>query len=368
MGRKTIARAKRQTGRKTIARAIRQTGRKSLVPALNRPASEIALNRPARQIALNRPARQIALNQPARQIALNRPASEIALNRPAGQIALYQPARQIALNQPAGEIAVMQPDRVVARRNIPQNEHVRTFAPIRIFMDENNIPQYLKVFREPNYRLAYSLPAAPRDIFDDYYRSNPQRHHVWSDHIVVRRDLEIDISATRGSYVNRQQLLNYSHDYLASPELFFYLNYLSNRMGHGLFTNCEIQPGSIIGEYAGELITMQEYRARLRRVTRNGTCNYFFETCITNMVIDAGPIGNHTRFINHDCENFNCAIVFALHNGIPRNYVISIRRIRANEQILMNYGRDYFTDTECLCGSDNCVTRIRDITDEVDEE
>ena len=115
-----------------------------------------------------------------------------------------------AVKQTTRGIAVRnQQGRVVARKNIPQKETVRKFAPIRIFLDETNTQQCLKVVLEPNYRVAYSLAAAPMDIFAGHYRSNPQRHHVWSDHIVVGRNLEIDNSVTRGSYINWQQLLNY---------------------------------------------------------------------------------------------------------------------------------------------------------------
>ena len=51
----------------------------------------------------------------------------------------------------------------------------------------------------------------------------------------------------------------------------------------------------IVGEYTGELITMEEYRERVKIVKLLGASNYFFNTC-TNMVVDATAMGNHTRF------------------------------------------------------------------------
>ena len=115
--------------------------------------------------------------------------------------------------------------------------------------------------------------------------------------------------------------------------------------------------GTIIGQYTGELISMQEYDKRLKKVRKEGGRNYFFATCL-NRVIDAGAMGNHTRFINHGCGDLmNCGIEFLADDNhhIPSNIVISAREIKADEELLLNYTKDYFVDMDCLCGSNNCV-------------
>ena len=102
---------------------------------------------------------------------------------------------------------------------------------------------------------------------------------------------------------------------------------------------------------------MEEYSKRnfIRKAV--GGSNYFFNTCM-KMVIDATAIGNHTRFVNHNCGDLvNCRVEVAVIDRLPRNFFISKRGIKKGEQILLNYGRQYFSKLECMCGSINCISR-----------
>ena len=107
----------------------------------------------------------------------------------------------------------------------------------------------------------------------------------------------------------------------------------------------------MIGEYAGELITDDEWDRRATNYTLAGVTNFFFGTC-TSMTIDASAMGNHTRFINHNCrDQLNCKVEYAMINDYPKNFIVSMVDIKAGEQIFINYGANYFTDLKCLCGS-----------------
>ena len=77
--------------------------------------------------------------------------------------------------------------------------------------------------------------------------------------------------------------------------------------------------------------------------------DYIFET-ETGMFIDGGPMGNHTRFINHSC-NENCEAKFLAVNQV---IILAVKDIEKNKEILLNYGKDYFMNLTCLCGEDNC--------------
>ena len=109
---------------------------------------------------------------------------------------------------------------------------------------------------------------------------------------------------------------------------------------------------SIIGEYTGELILKDEWYKRWHEYKE--ATNYYYSTC-TNFTIDAGAMGNHTRFINHSCEE-NCRTVYALINGIPRNFIISKRTIKADEQLSIWYGKGYFSEFKCACESKKCIS------------
>ena len=79
---------------------------------------------------------------------------------------------------------------------------------------------------------------------------------------------------------------------------------------------------------------MEEYSKRnfIRKAV--GGSNYFFNTCM-KMVIDATAIGNHTRFVNHNCGDLvncrfvnhncgdlvNCGVEVAVIDRLPRNFL-----------------------------------------------
>ena len=81
--------------------------------------------------------------------------------------------------------------------------------------------------------------------------------------------------------------------------------------------------------------------------------NYFYTTDEI-IFIDAGPMGNHTRFINHSCKE-NCRAVGSAGYEIT---IKAVKAIEAGEELLLNYGEEYFKDLKCLCGEDNCLNNI----------
>jgi len=231
---------------------------------------------------------------------------------------------------------------------IPTMVSLKEFAPLSI---EKRGPF------GPVDSIAYELAVSP-EVFNPYYLNS--RQHVWTDHVVVRNNIRIvnDLVQIQRDCTDLAAVRRYNQDCLDDPEKHFYMNKVGERMGHGLFAKHQIPSGSIIGEYSGELIPMAEYRVRLDHYKRSGLGNYFFETC-NDMVIDAGPMGNHTRFINHTCwiKKLNCLVVQTIVGVVPKIFFISNRRIKAHEEILIYYGEDYFEELECLCGGPNCLER-----------
>ena len=68
------------------------------------------------------------------------------------------------------------------------------------------------------------------------------------------------------------------------------------------------------------------------------------------MIIDAGPMGNHTRFINHSCTKENCVAKI-----LDEVTIVAIKDIEPGEELLLNYGEGYFEHLTCLCGEKYCL-------------
>jgi len=63
--------------------------------------------------------------------------------------------------------------------------------------------------------------------------------------------------------------------------------------------------GEFVNEYVGELIDEEECRLRIKRAHENSVTNFYMLTVTKDRIIDAGPKGNYSRFMNHSC-NPNC--------------------------------------------------------------
>lgn len=84
-----------------------------------------------------------------------------------------------------------------------------------------------------------------------------------------------------------------------------YPNLVEQRMddrGWGLITLNDIKCGDFVIEYVGELINNVEFENRFRQKQQVKDEHYYFLTVTNDLVIDAGPMGNLSRFINHSCE------------------------------------------------------------------
>lgn len=75
--------------------------------------------------------------------------------------------------------------------------------------------------------------------------------------------------------------------------------------GWGLVTLETIPAGTFIIEYVGELINQKEFERRIHEMQQTKDEHYYFLTLTRDLIIDAGPRGNSSRFINHSCEP-NC--------------------------------------------------------------
>ena len=116
-------------------------------------------------------------------------------------------------------------------------------------------------------------------------------------------------------------------------------------MGAGLFARINIRREAPVGEYLGKYV-MQSLILQGEPEVGDG---YLADTGVKNKTgthtwcIDAAEMGNETRFINttSEPEKVNCKMWLSKDRRRARVYIYTTRRIKAGEQLFMDYGKNY---------------------------
>ncbi|XP_066570497.1 histone-lysine N-methyltransferase NSD3 isoform X2 [Amia ocellicauda] len=125
--------------------------------------------------------------------------------------------------------------------------------------------------------------------------------------------------------------------------------------GWGLKTKRELKKGEFVTEYVGELIDSEECRQRIKHAHENHVTNFYMLTLTKDRVIDAGPKGNYSRFMNHSCSP-NCETQKWTVNGDVRVGLFALCDIEPETELTFNYNLDCLGNgrTSCHCGAENC--------------
>ncbi|XP_034530197.1 histone-lysine N-methyltransferase NSD2 isoform X3 [Notolabrus celidotus] len=125
--------------------------------------------------------------------------------------------------------------------------------------------------------------------------------------------------------------------------------------GWGLIALRDIKKGEFVNEYIGELVDEEECRARIKYAHENNITDFYMLTIDKDRIIDAGPKGNYSRFMNHSCQP-NCETQKWTVNGDTRVGLFAVCDIPAGTELTFNYNLDCLGNekTVCRCGAPNC--------------
>lgn len=125
--------------------------------------------------------------------------------------------------------------------------------------------------------------------------------------------------------------------------------------GWGLKVLEDIKKGSFIIEYVGEVIDDDEYQRRLLKKHEEKDENYYFLTIDSTRIIDAGPKGNVSRFMNHSCLP-NCETQKWTVAGDTRVGLFALCDISADTELTFNYNLESKGNDKkpCMCGAPVC--------------
>lgn len=129
--------------------------------------------------------------------------------------------------------------------------------------------------------------------------------------------------------------------------------------GWGVKTKSNIDSGSFIIQYVGDVISEREYKHRLETQYSNDLHHYaiYLEA---GFLIDARNMGNESRFFNHSCQP-NCIVQKWVVKNLPCVAIFAVRNISAGEELTIDYNFHSYNDFEekaCKCYSNNCTGSI----------
>lgn len=114
--------------------------------------------------------------------------------------------------------------------------------------------------------------------------------------------------------------------------------------GLGAFAKRQIRKGEFIGEYSAEIFMNRRVYVESTTLLHNFTgYNYSFKLN-EEVVADAASVGNEMRFFNHSEKDSNIEPRIKLVNSDHRIAFYAIRKIKKGEELLFDYGRDYWKD------------------------
>ena len=116
---------------------------------------------------------------------------------------------------------------------------------------------------------------------------------------------------------------------------------VSDLVGYGVFADRPIRKHDVIGEYTGVLRQCQAGDEENRYLAASKPYGRF-----DNFIIDGQHEGNITRFINHSFKSPNVRSEHVFHELRWHRLLRADRNISAGEQILWNYGDDYWRTRE----------------------
>jgi hypothetical protein len=117
----------------------------------------------------------------------------------------------------------------------------------------------------------------------------------------------------------------------------FYIKWVSTKVGFGVFPKQNVKRGDIIGVYGGEIVEEPEDTDYSW-----GYPTKYIDSKQVLLTVDARTKGNYMRFVNSNGQLSNCDIYFIPYNGIWQIIYIAVQDINVDDELTIDYGREYF--------------------------
>jgi len=166
--------------------------------------------------------------------------------------------------------------------------------------------------------------------FKEAERPDERRRRYYEKH-VAKKKRWVD-ARLAGKLKNWLYAHHIRQNYVANV----YIAKVSDAVGFGAFAGEDIDKGSFLGEYTGLARAFADAEAS----------NAYLFNYVSGGVVDASCSGNFTRFINHSELHANTTYMRVMVDDLEHVVLLAEKRIRADEQILFDYGANYWTQRE----------------------
>ena len=114
-------------------------------------------------------------------------------------------------------------------RSVPIRNTLKKFAPLSIKIRSSSKQKWKKIALEGKFEVKRTFKEGPDDVFDPYYHFNTEKHHVWTNHLVIGSGTYLDEMKHVASFIELDSSKKFNHDCLDDPENHFYVinGYLS---------------------------------------------------------------------------------------------------------------------------------------------
>lgn len=130
--------------------------------------------------------------------------------------------------------------------------------------------------------------------------------------------------------------------------------------GNGLFYQGPviIPRNRAILEYVGFVLSDEDFKKYYNDTNKLPT--YVFELTYLRRkyYIDSGKYGNVSRFINHSCKNNNTIFKKLTERNERTAAIITTKEIYPGDEVLLNYGKEYFNKKDRICKCETCISCI----------
>lgn len=118
------------------------------------------------------------------------------------------------------------------------------------------------------------------------------------------------------------------------------IRFINDQIGYGVFAECDIAEGEMVGEYTGQVIDLKDVKSTKYNWVYSMTHDKLGNP--VSISLDASETGNEMRYVNHD-YNPNAGMQTVPQGGFWHAVYIANRPIKKGEQVLTNYGTGYWS-------------------------